>query len=403
MKSRDFVHLRGQVIPLFALLAVVLLGMSALAVDVGYYRYVQRLQQSATDAAAIAGANELVFSQSNATNAAYGSANTNGYPTPAATVSVNPSYTDAFTTGSTGAVQVTITKSYPKFFGAVYGSGSQSISTTAVASLSNNGSACMILLDQSSAGLTSSGGSIDSPACGVQMNCGPVTAGGTFTVASFTYYTPTPGGACSPVTSGSSFTIGGTANASPTLSAGAQNPCPIIAGCNYLTNNPPSTSGCNPTVVPTKNITLTAGCYNGIVASGVTITLTASATTPYVFTSSITGSGITVNGSGVTISFTSGSLVASGSTYNLSPPTSGNYAGVTLYEPPSDTQGPTLSGTGSNLSGLFYTPGATTTVSGSFGAYALFIAYSIVASGTGFSLTGPPVNGSLIPIATLVE
>ena len=40
---------------------VVLMGMTALAVDVGYWRNQQRLEQTAADAAAIAGADELGY------------------------------------------------------------------------------------------------------------------------------------------------------------------------------------------------------------------------------------------------------------------------------------------------------------------------------------------------------
>ena len=44
---------RGQVYPLFGLLLVALLGFAALSIDMGYYRYQQRLQQTATDSAAV--------------------------------------------------------------------------------------------------------------------------------------------------------------------------------------------------------------------------------------------------------------------------------------------------------------------------------------------------------------
>ncbi len=52
---------RGQLLPVFALMLVVLIGMAALAVDVGYWRNQQRLAQTAADAAAIAGADELKY------------------------------------------------------------------------------------------------------------------------------------------------------------------------------------------------------------------------------------------------------------------------------------------------------------------------------------------------------
>ena len=51
----------GQTLPLVALWLMVLMGFGGLAVDVGYWEYQQREQQSATDAAAIGGAQQLVY------------------------------------------------------------------------------------------------------------------------------------------------------------------------------------------------------------------------------------------------------------------------------------------------------------------------------------------------------
>ena len=50
---------RGQILPLVAFALVVLLGISAFAIDVGYAYYAKRQLQSATDAAALAGAQDL--------------------------------------------------------------------------------------------------------------------------------------------------------------------------------------------------------------------------------------------------------------------------------------------------------------------------------------------------------
>lgn len=50
---------RGQVIVLLVLFLVVLLGMSAMVIDVGYAYYAHRSLQASADAAALAGAQEL--------------------------------------------------------------------------------------------------------------------------------------------------------------------------------------------------------------------------------------------------------------------------------------------------------------------------------------------------------
>ena len=67
---------RGQILPIVALALVVMLGISAFAIDVGYAYYAKRQLQSATDAAALAGAQDLPsISTAKATAATYASAN----------------------------------------------------------------------------------------------------------------------------------------------------------------------------------------------------------------------------------------------------------------------------------------------------------------------------------------
>jgi hypothetical protein len=66
----------GQVLPIVALTLVVLLGISAFAIDVGYAYYAKRQLQSAADAAALAGAQDLPnASTAISTAASYAQAN----------------------------------------------------------------------------------------------------------------------------------------------------------------------------------------------------------------------------------------------------------------------------------------------------------------------------------------
>ncbi|HEV2306844.1 MAG TPA: pilus assembly protein TadG-related protein, partial [Candidatus Acidoferrales bacterium] len=51
----------GQALVLTAVALVVLMGFAGLAIDMGVLRYEKRLQQTAADAAAIAGANNLAY------------------------------------------------------------------------------------------------------------------------------------------------------------------------------------------------------------------------------------------------------------------------------------------------------------------------------------------------------
>ena len=51
----------GQALAVTVVAMVALIGFAGLGVDMGMLRYEKRLQQSAADAAAIAGANDLAF------------------------------------------------------------------------------------------------------------------------------------------------------------------------------------------------------------------------------------------------------------------------------------------------------------------------------------------------------
>src|SRR5664279_2886068 len=68
---------QGQILPIVAIALVAMLGISAFAIDVGYAYYAKRQLQSATDAAALAGAQDLPNSTTAiATATSYAAANT---------------------------------------------------------------------------------------------------------------------------------------------------------------------------------------------------------------------------------------------------------------------------------------------------------------------------------------
>jgi hypothetical protein len=68
---------RGQILPLVTVALVALLGIAAFAIDVGYAYYAKRQLQSATDAAALAGAQDLpVAATAIAVASSYAAANT---------------------------------------------------------------------------------------------------------------------------------------------------------------------------------------------------------------------------------------------------------------------------------------------------------------------------------------
>jgi Flp pilus assembly protein TadG len=137
-------HQRGAVSVLVALSTVVLLGFAALGVDYGYLAYSQRRLQSATDAAALAGAVDLwtqswdiASSDAQAFSAGRNNTLPAGVVAASAVVtglklaSVTLPYAQA-ASGNNG-IQVTQQATVPLYFARVFGKTSQTISATSTA------------------------------------------------------------------------------------------------------------------------------------------------------------------------------------------------------------------------------------------------------------------------------
>jgi Flp pilus assembly protein TadG len=96
---------RGQILPIVALALVAMLGIGAFGIDVGYAYYAKRQLQSAADAAALAGAQDLPSATTaKATAALYA-----GYNTPANLSAVTFTYTTRCTAAATAATGCTAT------------------------------------------------------------------------------------------------------------------------------------------------------------------------------------------------------------------------------------------------------------------------------------------------------
>ncbi len=140
----------GQVMIIFALASLVLVGFVALSVDTGFLMAERRQAQSAADAAALAGAKALYDGNTGqivSSAQAYGAENAD---VPAGNVTVSwPPATGTYA-GNNEYVQVTITKDVDKFFvGAVY-SGDWEVEATAVAGIEPTGANyALITLDRS--------------------------------------------------------------------------------------------------------------------------------------------------------------------------------------------------------------------------------------------------------------
>lgn len=121
----------GQVIVLFALFSLVLVGVLALAVDVGYLLTERREAQNIADAAAIAGAHALWHreGETEAENTAQAYATLNGAGTDTTVIS------NAEGDHNGGTVTVTVQQPVQKFFlGAIY-TGDWEVSSRAVAAV----------------------------------------------------------------------------------------------------------------------------------------------------------------------------------------------------------------------------------------------------------------------------
>src|SRR5208283_3115149 len=125
---------RGQVMVLVALSVIVLLGFMGLATDLGVLWAVRRKAQTAADAAAVAGANATLGSDS----AAYSTAATdvaalNGFTNGANGTTITVSQPDPSGYPSGTYVQVNITKSMSTYFLGVLGYKTIPITVSALA------------------------------------------------------------------------------------------------------------------------------------------------------------------------------------------------------------------------------------------------------------------------------
>lgn len=388
----------GQVLPLVALCFAMITGFAGMGVDVGYWRYQQRQQQSATDAAALGGAQQLLYSgcpsQTAATTAGQGDAAKNGFTNGTNSVAVavnNPPTSGAFS-GSTCAVMATITSSkVPAFFTRLLGyAGGIKETTQAVAQVvaSNNGCVYMLAPAQNT---NFNGATVHAPGCSIYINGSANFNGATVDAGAIGE------GNYAGSNNGGSFT-----GASPVQIQPLADPCPEIAGCAYLTANPPTTSPCSPGSY-SGNGPLAQGCYNNLNLHGATVTMSGGT---YVLEGSSNFNGASISGSGVTIYMPAGATVNfnKADSLSLSPPTTGNYAGVTYFQVPSNTNGINFNASTANISGLVYAPTASMNWNGSQNGYTVLVAaYANFNGSTSQQFGNPPTDATLIKKVVLAQ
>ncbi len=396
---------RGAILPLIALTLAVLMGFAGLAIDVGYWEYQQRQQQNAVDAAAVGGAQQLVYSNcadsGAATSAAQGDASDNGFTNGSNGVTITvqtPPQRGPFS-GNNCAVYAQITRTgVPSYFSRLFGFASGMTETTqAVGIVTSDNAGCLYLLSQS-ATFNMNVDVVVAPKCNILANSSTVESlGAVLDVKSFGY---------AHAIQENLLTLFLGAQPKPMLPVA--DPCPEITQCAYLAANPPPATNCtsfvNYSVLPT---TANPGCYSTFENNLGIVTMNPGI---YVFTGPVNNTGV-LAGNGVTMYVTSsgGPAGFNGSVALLAPPTTGNTAGVLYYQVPGNTNPVAFNASGNlSLAGLVYAPSALGEILGqanlTFGQYVVFVLSNLqTLVGVNLTLPGPPSGLSLIKRAALAE
>jgi Flp pilus assembly protein TadG len=377
----------GQALVLTATALVALLAVMGLAIDMGVLRYDKRLQQTAADAAAIAGATNLPFNSAGSSGIILGAQaasaqngftnNTGGgsCTTPPTNLAVgnvtvtvcNPPIAGPHT-GDTNYVEAYVSAGQPTYFMKVLGVSSETITARAVATQLGNGptTGCLYTLGNPTASIEgvniNGSATLNASQCGIVDNGNFNTQGNALNVSAYTFGTQGtwdssgPGGTVTCVASSPCPTPKQPAAADP---IDPPNPCSTTYTTCTICPNGSDCAVADPAININGTSTCGTGCtYDGSsytispgVYSSITITGSGSGPTvnfqPGVYV--IDGSGscpssacfnetgnATVNGTGVTFYFINNStLNFAGTPYvNLTAPSTGSYSGMLMYQAP---------------------------------------------------------------------
>jgi len=376
----------GNVVVLAALSITMLLSFLAFAIDVGNLFFTQSRLQTLADSAAMAGALEASACASGSPNcavvqeAATTAITEGGSASPTVfTQCAAPSGTGLLLTvnngpcalgssdpnnGNASYVEAVVAEQKSTFFARIFGVDTVLVSARAEAGKST-ANPCLLVTGTTNQTLTlNSGASIKDAvgsSCGVWVNSSssgtclggtPAVmedSGATVNVGSYDVH----GNVCD---NGGSYT--------PTPTTGATTVAdPFAAEVTAGTLSVPTTTGMT-TYTPSpigSNTTLSAGYYpSGITFNGGTYTVTLNPGVYYMGGAVVIDGSVTLTGTGVTIYLASGSSLTmnSAATVNLSAPTSGNQAGMLIWQASSNTNAMILdSGSSASWGGAIYIPG----------------------------------------------
>jgi Flp pilus assembly protein TadG len=350
---------RGAVAAMVALALPLLIGVTAIGLDASLMYLQRRQAQSIADGAALAGAYQLYLSSTNTSGAkTAASAVASG----ATNVSVSTPPTSGTYSGKSGYVQISLTIAQPRFFSALWGSGTMSATAAAVASGGSNSpysTSSVVLLNSSASGsLSVAGGSQVNSSTAMQVDSSSASAVS--------------------VTNGSQINAPLNIVGSDSVTGGSQINGTVRTGVSSVSD--PLASIATPSVPSATttpmsgypgygSYTMQPGLYSGNVTLGNGGSFTMKPGLYYIQGGSFTvANGASLSGSGVTIYIDNGGGGISfqgGTSTTLSAPTTGTYNGLVYFQNRSSTVAPQFgNGSSVKLTGTFYAAAAGITLTG---------------------------------------
>lgn len=355
---------RGQATVLMGVCIASLCGMAALSVDVGMLFRAKRVTQNAADAAAIAGAMEMPYSDWS--TAAKAASAQNGL-----TDGVNGVTVTVTKPGS--KIQVIVAQSAPTYFMKVFHLSSMNVAARAVAAL-GPGAGCIFTLNQSGVDVGLSGtGDLSMPDCGIiidSTSAKALTLTGNSSISA--KYIGVVGNYSDGSSNPNSLTPTPVTGVVPTSDPlGFETPPTFSYSSCVADPHPNPSSGNSVTIGPA--VSGGTVCYNGLTVSGSgTVNLTPGT---YIINGGFSSSGsAAVSGTGVTFYLAppNGAVSLTGSgALTISAPLDNTYCcnGILFYQDPNDTNSMKITGSGSSvIKGIVYAPSASLALAGSSGA-----------------------------------
>jgi hypothetical protein len=386
---------RGTIMPFMAVFSMAMIGFLGLAFDAAYLYYEKRRVQTAADAGAIGGAQELLRSSAGTvTAAARKDSGLNRYThgENGVTVEVNNPPLSGTRAGNSGFVEVIVSRAQEAWFMKAVGATSSTVRARAVAGVTDS-SGCVYALNRDTSntnnGIFVNGTTNSTMACGIFSNSNFRSVGGACVVAPLASYSGSYTNSDSSGTNCGPSQVGHGVPAADPMAG--RFTIPATSPCAY--NNFKETSG--------GAITLTPGVYCGGIEVGGSVPSVTFSPGTYVLVGGgmKLSSGVNVTGAGVTFfntyatnanQYRSVEITTSG-TVTLTAPTSGGNKALLFYQDPrvswASNNGSSLSsGTGGVYEGIIYFPTTDLTYSGnsstSFGGgYTILVAYNLKIAG----------------------